>query len=359
MEKAKVEKIRRGFCDKISYFLSQKYKKVFSDKGYTNDKIQKEVYRLLTSKNMKTFNFNIELKLIEKQILEKISKSKTVKYEPVEMKKIKDLMRPINKDEYITQTNFHEKESVNELLKDNDGDVNLDVGERKEKETAENRDKRRNVRPLTAKLNDRIKRENLIKDKEADKFNCEFNNYSEESINKRIIKQKQMEQKKYLDEQIKEKAIRNEIDREKEKEVVESETQSNKVEKEKEVENLPDSCNKYEESLNNLKNNFDNLQSQNNIVQMSDNRYPIINNTTPKDSKKILQPDDNEYLQIINNDLMNYHMEEELKRINKRAIYKQFEEENLKSMLNKCKRNYIKPIQEYIKNNEMNNNKNI
>ncbi len=51
-----------------------------------------EISRLLVGKNMKIFNFNESIKKIEKSILKTVSNYGEIKYEPVRMDKINNLL---------------------------------------------------------------------------------------------------------------------------------------------------------------------------------------------------------------------------------------------------------------------------
>ena len=88
----KNERLKQMNIDKISLFLNKKYNKVFKDKEFTMDILKMEVSRLLLGKDMKSFNFNENIKKIEKAILKKVSNYGEIKYEPIQMTKINDLL---------------------------------------------------------------------------------------------------------------------------------------------------------------------------------------------------------------------------------------------------------------------------
>ena len=88
MQKTKNERLKQVNIDKLSLFLSKKYNKVFKDKEFTMDILKHEISKLLSGKDMKTFNFNDSIKKIEKAILKKVSNFGQIKYEPIQMAKI-------------------------------------------------------------------------------------------------------------------------------------------------------------------------------------------------------------------------------------------------------------------------------
>ena len=88
----KNERLKQVNIDKISLFLSKKYNKVFKDKEFTIDILKYEVAKLLLGKDMKTFNFNDNIRKIEKAILKKVTNYGQIKYEPIQMNKINNLI---------------------------------------------------------------------------------------------------------------------------------------------------------------------------------------------------------------------------------------------------------------------------
>ena len=99
MQRAKNEKLKKQFVDKMLLFLNNKYSRVFKDKGFTNEKLRLEVNKLLGNQNYKTFDYQANLKKVEKSILTKVSKMGDVKYEPVQMSKINELLK-FDKEQY-------------------------------------------------------------------------------------------------------------------------------------------------------------------------------------------------------------------------------------------------------------------
>jgi hypothetical protein len=89
---SKNERLKRVNIDKIALFLNNKYNKVFQDKNFSMNALKYEISRLLVGKNMKVFNFNESIKKIEKSILITVSNYGEIKYEPVQMDKINNLL---------------------------------------------------------------------------------------------------------------------------------------------------------------------------------------------------------------------------------------------------------------------------
>ena len=89
---SKNERLKQVNIDKIALFLSNKYNKVFKDKNFTMETLKYEVSKLLIGKNMKTFKFSESIKKIEKSILKTVSNYGEIKYEPVQMDKINNLL---------------------------------------------------------------------------------------------------------------------------------------------------------------------------------------------------------------------------------------------------------------------------
>ena len=96
---SKNERLKQINIDKIALFLSNKYNKVFKDKNFTMNILKNEISKLLIGKNMKLFKFNESIKKIEKSILKTVSNYGEIKYEPVQMDKINNLLTYNNNDD--------------------------------------------------------------------------------------------------------------------------------------------------------------------------------------------------------------------------------------------------------------------
>ena len=112
MQRAKNEKLKKQYVDKMLLFLNNKYSRMFKDKKITTEKLRKEIEKLLGNQNFKNFDYQSNLKTVEKSILLKASKIGTIKYEPVQMSKINDLLN-FDKDKYLAD----ESEKNNENIK--------------------------------------------------------------------------------------------------------------------------------------------------------------------------------------------------------------------------------------------------
>ena len=114
---AKNERLKQQNIDKIAIFLSKKYNKVFKDKEFTMDILKFEIKKLLNGKDMRTFNFNDNIRKIEKSILKKVTNYGQIKCEPIQMAKINNLLsynKPQVQQQYQIQQNF---ESNNNRIK--------------------------------------------------------------------------------------------------------------------------------------------------------------------------------------------------------------------------------------------------
>ena len=132
MQRAKNEKLKKQYVDKMLLFLNNKYSRIFKDKKLTNEKLRKEVEKLLGNQNYKTFDYQSNLKKVEKSILSKLSKIGQIKYEPVQMSKINDLLN-FDKDKYISEE--AEKTNDNNSKSQNTNNNLNKINKSKEKKT--------------------------------------------------------------------------------------------------------------------------------------------------------------------------------------------------------------------------------
>ena len=102
MQRAKNEKLKKQYIDKMLLFLNNKYSRMFKDKKITNDRLRKDVEKIIGNQNFKNFDYQSNLKKVEKSILSKASKIGQIKYEPVQMSKINDLLN-FDKDKYLLE----------------------------------------------------------------------------------------------------------------------------------------------------------------------------------------------------------------------------------------------------------------
>ena len=227
----KNEKLKQANIDKISLFLNKKYKKVFKDKQFTMDILKQEVSRLLIGKDMKTFNFNESIKKIEKAILKKVSNFGEIKYEPIQMAKINDLL-------YYNSNQLQENKQ--NLKKENiPRPNNLKIRAPKSEKNILNSQKRvQSALPknqnmnLNIKNNSKGKKNNEIpyptekmeklKEREKNKWAIQVNKEHEQYLKeqeqlKKTIYEKKIRQREILEQQIKEKKDKAQRIREEEK----------------------------------------------------------------------------------------------------------------------------------------------
>ena len=112
MQRAKNEKLKKQYVDKMLLFLNNKYSRMFKDKNIKNEKLRKDIEKIIGNQNFKNFDYQSNLKTVEKTILAKASKIGQIKYQPVQMSKINDLLN-FDKDKYLSD----EIEKNNETTK--------------------------------------------------------------------------------------------------------------------------------------------------------------------------------------------------------------------------------------------------
>ena len=134
MQRAKNEKLKKQYVDKMLLFLNNKYSRMFKDKNIKNEKLRKDIEKIIGNQNFKNFDYQSNLKTVEKTILSKASKIGQIKYQPVQMSKINDLLN-FDKDKYLAD----EIEKNNEPVK-NSNNIN-NKNKSKEKNIKTNLDK--------------------------------------------------------------------------------------------------------------------------------------------------------------------------------------------------------------------------
>ena len=102
MQRAKNEKLKKQIVDKMILFLNNKYNRMFKDKKITNEMLRKDIDKLIGNQNFKNFDYQTNIKKVEKSILSKASKIGKIKYQPVQMNKINDLLN-FDKDKYLSE----------------------------------------------------------------------------------------------------------------------------------------------------------------------------------------------------------------------------------------------------------------
>ena len=152
MQRAKNEKLKKQIVDKMILFLNNKYNRMFKDKKITNEMLRKDIDKLIGNQNFKNFDYQTNIKKVEKSILSKASKIGKIKYQPVQMNKINDLLN-FDKDKYLSEE--IDKNNNNKNIIDNN------IINRTEKNIKNNLDKNNEVKvnkePIINKENNNIK----------------------------------------------------------------------------------------------------------------------------------------------------------------------------------------------------------
>ena len=331
----KNEKLKQANIDKISLFLNKKYKKVFKDKQFTMDILKQEVSRLLIGKDMKTFNFNESIKKIEKAILKKVSNFGEIKYEPIQMAKINDLL-------YYNSNQLQENKQ--NLKKENiPRPNNLKIRAPKSEKNILNSQKRvQSALPknqnmnLNIKNNSKGKKNNEIpyptekmeklKEREKNKWAIQVNKEHEQYLKeqeqlKKTIYEKKIRQREILEQQIKEKKDKAQRIREEEK------------------------C---QPSLTSLNFGNNNMNINNNLINKQNEKPKRPLSSNPLISRK---KEEINYQKKIEEDLKIYEEEEKIKRKTLREKYKEIEKENYENALKKKqKKEYEKELEKKEKN---------
>ena len=169
MQRAKNEKLKKQYVDKMLLFLNNKYSRMFKDKKITNEKLRKDIEKMLGNQNFKNFDYQSNLKTVEKSILAKASKIGQIKYQPVQMSKINDLLN-FDKDKYLTDEPEKQKENIQKVNNTNDNT----------KKTVKNKSKEKNIKTNLDK--DKIKN----KEKEINQEQKKIENNPEEKKTSQI-----------------------------------------------------------------------------------------------------------------------------------------------------------------------------
>ena len=221
---SKNERLKQVNIDKIALFLNNKYNKVFKDKNFTMNALKYEISRLLVGKNMKLFNFNESIKKIEKSILKTVSNYGEIKYEPVQMDKINNLLSYNNNTKLQENTLFNNQRElpINNKIKEyapklEEERKNQDYLKQPRIQSAipkanklnlnnNNNNNKKNANEIPYPTEKMEKLREREKNKWAIQANKEYEEYLKEQDKiKRDNYEKKMKQRKILEEQIKEK----------------------------------------------------------------------------------------------------------------------------------------------------------
>jgi len=218
---SKNERLKQVNIDKIALFLSNKYNKVFKDKNFSMNELKYEISRLLVGKNMKLFNFNESIKKIEKSILKTVSNFGEIKYEPVQMDKINNLLSYNNNTiQSNTLSNAQRKIPINNKIKEyapklEEERKNQDILKPQRIQSAIPKSNKLNLNKNNAKKNSNeipypTEKMEKLREREKNKWAIQANKEYEEYLKeqdkiKRDNYEKKLKQRKILEEQIKER----------------------------------------------------------------------------------------------------------------------------------------------------------
>ena len=335
MMMTKNEKLKQTNIDKISLFLSKKYNKVFKDKGFTMDILKTEVSKLLHGKDMKTFNYNDNIKKIEKSILKKVSNFGEIKFEPIQMARINNLL---SYKQCQPQKYFENQKNENTPIQKN---IKIDApkstnnriileNEQKRIQSALPQNQKININNDN-KINNNSRKNNEIpyptilmeklKERENNKWAVQINKEHEKYLKeqeelKKNIYEKKLKQREILEEQIREKKEYEKKMRQEEK-------------------GQP-----YLTSLNFGDNNI--------IINRQNEKIKRPLSSKPLNNRK---NEELEYQKKVEEDLKKYQEEEKIKKKTLREKYKEIQKENYENALKKKQKEiYEKELEKKEKN---------
>ena len=331
---SKNERLKRVNIDKIALFLNNKYNKVFQDKNFSMNALKYEISRLLVGKNMKVFNFNESIKKIEKSILKTVSNYGEIKYEPVQMDKINNLLSYNNNSiQSNTLSNVQPHLPIKNKIKEyapklEEERKNQDILKPQRIQSAipkvnklnlnNNNNVKKNLNEVPYPTEKMEKLREREKNKWAIQANKEYEEYLKEQDKlKRDNYEKKLKQRKILEEQIKER----------------KEYEQKMRQEEKNVQPYATSL-KFDEVEFNYNNRVNNMKEKEN------KRRPLSSKPMIKRRKEEI-----EYQKQIEEDLKKYQEQENMKKKILRDKYKEMQKENYE--------NAIKKKKEKIKEKEM------
>ena len=341
---SKNERLKQINIDKIALFLNNKYNKVFKDKNFTMNSLKYEISRLLIGKNMKLFKFDESIKKIEKSILKKLSSYGEIKYEPVQMDKINNLLtynNNNNDDNIASNTLFNNPARIPK--KNTPKKFMPKLEEERKNQDCIQQPRIQSALPKSNKLNlngntNTKKNSNEIpyptekmeklrereKNKWAIQINKEYEEYLKEQDKlKKDNYEKKLKQRKFLEEQIQQRKEYQQKIKLEEKNVQPSIT-SLKFDDEKKTINY----------MNNEKEN---------------NRRPLSSKPMIKRRNEEI-----EYQKKIEEDYKKYQEEENLKKKKLKDKYKEIEKENYENALKKKKEKIFEKEKEKNEKNDIN-----
>ena len=338
---SKNERLKRVNIDKIALFLNNKYNKVFQDKNFSMNALKYEISRLLVGKNMKVFNFNESIKKIEKSILKTVSNYGEIKYEPVQMDKINNLLSYNNNSiQSNTLSNIQPHLPIKNKIKEyapklEEERKNQDILKPQRIQSAipkvnklnlnNNNNVKKNLNEVPYPTEKMEKLREREKNKWAIQANKEYEEYLKEQDKlKRDNYEKKLKQRKILEEQIKER----------------KEYEQKMRQEEKNVQPYATSL-KFDEVEFNYNNRVNNMKEKEN------KRRPLSSKPMIKRRKEEI-----EYQKQIEEDLKKYQEQENMKKKILRDKYKEMQKENYENAIKKKKEKIKeKEIEKSEKNN--------
>ena len=335
---SKNERLKQVNIDKIALFLNNKYNKVFRDKNFSMNALKYEISRLLIGKKMKLFNFNESIKKIEKSILKTVSNYREVKYEPVQMDKINNLLsynnnNKINSNASISvQGKIQEKNKLKKFTHKEEERKNQDFIKPQRIQSAAQKSNKliidNNIKKNQNEVPYPTEKMEKLREREKNKWAIEANKQYKEYLKeqdklKKDNYEKKLKQRKILEEQIKER----------------KEHEQKIKQEEKNVQPYVTSL-KFEENV------YNNNQINNN-QEKENKRRPLSSKPTIKRRKEEI-----EYQKKIEEDLKKYQEQENIKRKKLVDKYREIQKENYENALKKRKEKLMeKEIEKKEKNN--------
>ena len=333
---SKNERLKQVNIDKIALFLSNKYNKVFKDKNFTMETLKYEVSKLLIGKNMKTFKFSESIKKIEKSILKTVSNYGEIKYEPVQMDKINNLLSYNNTNLSNNQEKIPSKNKLNKFApKIEEERKNQDYSNQPRIQSAipkVNRlslNNKNNIKKNSNEIPYPTEKMEKLKEREKNKWAIQANKEYEEYLKeqdklKKDNYEKKLQQRKFLEEQIKQK----------------KEYQNKMKQEEKNIQPYFTSLKFEEKNINNP--GINNKEKEN-------NKRPLSSKPMVKRRKEEI-----EYQKKIEEDLKKYQEQENMKKKMIRDKYKEIEKENYENALKKKKERIFEKEMEKKEKNDIN-----
>lgn len=223
-----LKKLRKKHIEKISNALYKRYGNIFKEKGYTLQQVIKDIEDNFTDKEVKVFNMSTGLSKFEKIALEKVAKLKKVQNETVKSKQEKVIKKDKSVKNEISNNNNNtikpiqsNEEHIKNIVNETYQDKQIKEEQIQSQYVTENNNNNDNNNQDEVDVDKLLSEEAspfpsekllLLKLKQQDKWaklaKSEYEKYFEEKENEKFLnEQKKLNQKQYLDQQIKEKEL--------------------------------------------------------------------------------------------------------------------------------------------------------